>query len=404
MGYGQYSQETRPSTPRFSSAVEAPKKRMRHVFDNPAHVWAHPLAKDGSGFKQDNARVAGGNFYFKTSSDGTRVIYSYRDSYPIGARFTHGKKTIFMLRAGKPYSVTTAGHMNATRQAVPDKDNNVEVFTVSAMVDNYSHCKPGQHEHAENIRWYLTEIADAIERHGKSRSSSNIKGTLREATDLTAELKRYVKVFKLKSPELPTLPKIDQAKLAQIIVKESQREARASLKRELERKEYEARHQAEVAAWMASSDACKHIGENGEPIHSFMHRWTCEEQRKREDWEAKKPELIAAWRRGDDVRLQFSYSEPALLRVIGDTVETSQHVTVPITGHAGAARLFHFLKAVKDAGRTYQRNGHTEHIGNFTVTSFDGELMVAGCHRIQWAEILSISEVVLAIAAESELS
>jgi len=46
------------------------------------------------------------------------------------------------------------------------------------------------------------------------------------------------------------------------------------------------------------------------------------------------------------------------------------------------------------AGRI-QSNGHSERIGAFTVTSFDGEVLVAGCHRIQWQEILSVSDAVL---------
>ena len=72
------------------------------------------------------------------------------------------------------------------------------------------------------------------------------------------------------------------------------------------------------------------------------------------------------------------------------------HVQVPISGPAGAARLFRFLKALKDAGRTYQRNGHSQHIGHFVVDSFDGETLKAGCHTITWEEILTVSDAVLA--------
>src|SRR5882762_932498 len=200
MGFGQFSYNQHSARPDFSSASSVPKpnKRLRHVFDNPAHVWAHPRQKDGSGFEQDNARVAGGNWYFKTSADGTRVIYSYRDSYVIGSRFELGRKVIFLLRSGKPYSITTSGHMNATRSAVPKNDKGVEVFTVPAMVHGYDHAKPGKQEHAYNLEAYVAEIKDDIERHGKARSSYNIKHTLNEAVTLTAEIRRYAKVFKLK--------------------------------------------------------------------------------------------------------------------------------------------------------------------------------------------------------------
>jgi hypothetical protein len=94
----------------------------------------------------------------------------------------------------------------------------------------------------------------------------------------------------------------------------------------------------------------------------------------------------------------------ALCRLADDVgrVETSMQVQVPISGPAGAARLFRFLKALKDSGRTYQRNGHSQHIGTFVVDSFDGETLKAGCHTITWEEILSVSDAVL--AAEQTVS
>src|SRR5260221_11330283 len=103
----------------------------------------------------------------------------------------------------------------------------------------------------------------------------------------------------------------------------------------------------------------------------------------------------------------MQYSEPALLRIrtfnadedvagLVGRVETSLGVQVPISGPAGAARLFRFLVALKTSCRTYQANGHSERIGAFTVTSFDGETLIHGCHKITWEEILSVSDAVLA--------
>lgn len=43
MGFGQYSYEPKVSKPDFAGRrTETGKKRLRHVFDNPAHVWATP--------------------------------------------------------------------------------------------------------------------------------------------------------------------------------------------------------------------------------------------------------------------------------------------------------------------------------------------------------------------------
>ena len=407
MSFGQYSLRERPADESRPLRTQESRKRLRHVFDNPAHVWAHPRQKDGSGFEQDNARVAGGRWYFKTSSDGTRVIYSYRDSYVIGSRFELGRKVIFLLRSGKPYSTTTSSHMSATRGAVPKNDKRIEVFTVPAMVHGYDYSKPTKAEHDYNIQAYIEGIKNLIVAHGKARSSYNIRGTLNEAVSLTAELKRYAKVFKLKLPKLPALPKLDAAKLAAIVNRERIRDQKLAAKRLADRQEWEAKHRAEVDAWQNGPDRCQHLDSAGTPIHTYSDRWTCERQREREEWDRTKVEKIAGWKRGENVRLQMQYSEPALLRVrtfgadedvagLVGRVETSMHVQVPISGPAGAARLFRFLKALKDGGRTYQRNGHSQHIGNFVVDSFDGETLKAGCHAITWEEILSVSDAVLA--------
>ena len=297
--------------------------------------------------------------------------------------------------------------MNATRGAVPKHDKNVEVFTVPAMAHGYDHGKPTKAEHDYNIEAYIADINDAVDRHSKARSSYNIRGTLNEAASLTVELKRYARVFKLTLPKLPAVPKLDAAKLAAIVERERIRDEKAAAKRLVERQEYEARHRAEVDAWQNGPDACKHLDSAGTPIHAYSDRRSCERQREREEWEATKGEKIAAWKRGENVRLQFQYSERALLRVrtfdadedvagLVGRVETSMDVQVPISGPAGAARLFRFLKALKDAGRTYQRNGHSQHIGNFVVDSFDGQTLKAGCHTITWEEILSVSDAVLA--------
>jgi hypothetical protein len=230
---------------------------------------------------------------------------------------------------------------------------------------------------------------------------------LNEAVSTTVEVKRYAKIFKLKLPVLPKLPKLDAVKLAEIVKREQAREEKAAAKRAAERAAWEAQHQVEVEAWKNGPTACKHIGTDGEPKHSFSDRWECERQQEQEEWERTKAEKIAAWKRGEDVTLRLSYSENALLRVrtfgadesaAGEVgrVETSLGVQVPISGPAGAARLFRFLVALKTSGRTYQQNGHSERIGQFTVTSFDGETLIAGCHKITWEEILSVSNAVLA--------
>lgn len=411
MSFGQYSGEPKPGKPSFP--VKA--KRLKYVFDDPTHVWANPRKSDGSGFEQDNARNQGANIYFKTSNDGTRVLYSYRDSYPIASLFTHKKKQVVLLRSGKPYSVTTAKHMHMGQNA----SRHIETrFTVPVVVAGYDG-KPDAGYHAQNLADYVERINASILEFSKARASRRIEWAHKEASSLWIECRDYAKFFGLKLPKLPKLPLIDVDKMRVIKDREILADAKREAKRKAENAACEAKHATEVKAW-EESGACKHL-----TLHSYSERYSCEQQTRRDEWEANKPALIAAWKSGTGKSnsLQLvGYDDYALLRVKLDedsklhNVETSQGVSVPVAGRAGATRLLSFLQACKADGRTYKANGHTEHIGNFTVSSFgpigygnsaepnavrdavaitdEQWVLVAGCHRIRWSEVESIADAV----------
>src|SRR5258706_9822865 len=136
MSYGQYSPEHRQHIPlRPDLTAKQTPKREKHVFGSGdtsvSHVWANPLTKDGQGYYQTHGTNPQKNFYFKTDADGTRVLYSYRDTYPITSLFDIGKgrarKRVYLVRSGSPYSVTTSVHMSAALRAVPDKTNCFQV-------------------------------------------------------------------------------------------------------------------------------------------------------------------------------------------------------------------------------------------------------------------------------------
>src|SRR6266481_4077341 len=165
MSFGQYSTHERPSTPQIE--VKS-KKRLAHVFDNPAHVWAHPIEKDGSGYEQTEAWNKGKNFYFQTSEDETRILYSYRDSYPVASRFIHKRKPVYLVRSGTPYSVTTSGHMSSGSSAVP---HSAIKFSVPYVTRYTSHAVSGQHSYggyAENEKpdtlTHAANLADIVSR------------------------------------------------------------------------------------------------------------------------------------------------------------------------------------------------------------------------------------------------
>lgn len=361
MSFGQYSDRQRPEKP---SIEKTSTKRLKHVFDNPAHVWAHPLEKDGSGFEQTEAWNGGKNFYFRTVED-TRVLYSYRDSYPIGSRFIHKKKPVYLVRSGKPYSVTTSSHMNQGENAVPHDAIKFSVPNVS----NWRDGRPSNVQHTENLTDYVERINEEIAKYSKAHSLRAIIHAQGNAIRLISQAKAYAKFFNTKLPKLPVVPKLTEERRGKALAFD-----RSQTERENKRRE--------------ARDA----------------RWA--EQRRLEG--LSREEKIAAWRAGSSARFwNLTGDGYALLRVKGNNVETSQGVSVAINGLAGAGRLLRFLTACKDAGRPYQRNGHTEHIGNFTVESFGVPsvlenavllnpewVLIAGCHRILWSEIETIREAV----------
>jgi hypothetical protein len=73
-----------------------------------------------------------------------------------------------------------------------------------------------------------------------------------------------------------------------------------------------------------------------------------------------------------------------MLRVRGDTVETSQGATFPADHTTKAYRL---LITLHNAGKTYHRNGHSIHLGHFVVDTFENDVVRAGCHQVQWSEV-----------------
>lgn len=346
MSFGQYSQEPKPAKPSMPEKT----KRLKYVFDDPTHVWANPLKKDGSGFEQDNARNSRTNIYFKTSSDGTRVLYSYRDSYPIASLFTHKKQTVVLLRSGKPYSVTTSKHFSMAQAA----SRHIETrFSVPYVTEHAEHAsgfssmsprdsKPDAATHTANLADYVERITEQIKAFGKARSSSKITTAFAQAGCYASECRDYAKFFGLKLPKLPKLPVIDQEKLATI----RERERIADAKRA-------AKHAERNAKWAAQN------AEN-ERIRNLA---TAE---RIAEWRASKN--ISSWLmpRGDYALLRVKRDDATGLH----NVETSQGVSVPVAGRLGAARLLRFLQARHAANDPFKTNGHTEHIGNFTVSSF----------------------------------
>lgn len=375
--------------------------RAKHVLSTNEipHAWAHPLEANGSGFYQTHARNPQGNYYFKTASDGTRVLFSYRDSYPIGSLFQVKKgksvRTVYLYFDGKPYSSTTASHMSGCKGSIPRAHVSFGVEYV--VSDSSSHAKPTQAQHVKNVAFLASEYAGTVAKLKKAHSMRTIQWTRETATKQRAQALDYAKFFGVKAPKLEAVPIITAERRAKALAFDAGSEERSRRVREARRARWEAEHK----------------------------EYLLRQEQERENAKKTLPERIAKWRAGEHASFYSDRLDCAMLRLKGENVETSQGVKVPVSGQAGAARLFRFLKALKDSGRTYTRNGHTQHIGNFAVDSFspvavagiDAEwvaeamaqgvikpqewVMVAGCHRITWSEIEGLAPAVLAAEVQS---
>src|SRR5258708_26432669 len=102
--------------------------------------------------------------------DGTRVLYSYRDSYPIGSRFIVKGKPVFLIRSGKPYSSTTSMHMSACANAARRMGTSFHVPNVMQH-GYYTDAQPDKATHKANLADYLYRIHEEINAYTNAQSA-----------------------------------------------------------------------------------------------------------------------------------------------------------------------------------------------------------------------------------------
>jgi hypothetical protein len=113
--------------------------------------------------------------------------------------------------------------------------------------------------------------------------------------------------------------------------------------------------------------------------------------RKRRDaaQAAHDAERLARWLAGEGDGWSNFHGGPVRLRIKGEEIQTTLGARVPV---AHAARVWKLVRACVTTGRVYQRNGHTEHVGEFAIdrVAEDGTL-TAGCHTVEYAELARIA-------------
>lgn len=137
----------------------------------------------------------------------------------------------------------------------------------------------------------------------------------------------------------------------------------------------------------------KEIAELGERVKEIEQARQAERQAEREREKERIKRLavdIADWKAGGHAYLgTLTY---ALARIKGNIVQTSQGAEVPLEH---AKRVWPLLKRMLDNGETYVRNGHSIHLGEYTLDKLtaDGVLYV-GCHKFEKEELYRIGALI----------
>jgi hypothetical protein len=299
-------------------------KRKKHVFDTGQipHLWVHRT--------QGEARNRQGNLYFTGDT-----IYSYGSHFPIARHVTNDAGDRAVLLTTATYSVTTSSHCFAVRSAIP---SGIQVFHVpNVCPGRYSGSGLAADDHAGNLADYAERIEKHVVTSARARSSYAKEWNHEHATCLSDEAFAYCAFFGLPVPNIPEVPELDSDALTAIRKREAKRAAEKA------------------------------------------------EQTKRERTEAlvRQQELITKWRAGQ--HSGCLYDVPAMLRIIGDEMQTSRGARFPITH---AKRGLAFVRKVRESGQAYVRNGHTIHLGPYAIDRIEPDGTVkAGCHVVSWEEI-----------------
>lgn len=368
--------------------------RTRTVFPTAriAHLWAHQA--------QSEARNPQGNLYFRD-----RVLFSYRDSYPIGnlipMKSKPGVVGLVLIQEDR-YGNTTSRHISHALQAT----NHLRTIEVPYLLVDGPHGS-----HVGNLKWFDEQIKDATGKAMRSRTSTEwklqwLEGLVKDAND-------YCGFFKIKQ------------KFKNDLTVENMTEMRVKAR---------------------EADKARKI-KNAVKIERDRKA----QERKDALERPKAQERLDAWRNGgprpssNDCRVLGLRRELTgdLLRVKGDMVETSQGAEFPVshvrlglalvrqvmtakyqmlicllckTGHevmvvgptgnmiangitctSCESDSFYIQQDINGVdippyGKNWRTNGHTLHLGHYKIDRImpDGTVY-AGCHIVKWAEIERIA-------------
>jgi hypothetical protein len=317
----------------------------RHSNAQVAHIWAHQSEK--------TATSHNGKFSFHGSH-----IDSY--STPVANLVEGIDGRLIALVTSKTYSVTTSGkHISPIYRALDYGRSFIRVFTVP-----FIGCRGGRNHHdsfnmaevhAGNLQQFRSSYESMVSTLGRKRDFDHVDalGYLNGIANTAAD---YCEAFGLDVLTFDT--DADAKRLADAYAARNTPAALA--KREAARIKREA------------ANAAREARQNAARVEA--------EAKLRAEFYAGNPHVGYGLRDANG---------GALLRVKGDTLQTSLGAEVPL---AHAIKAFRFVKLCRERGETWARNGRTIRVGHFQVDRIEASGdFVAGCHRINWSEVERIA-------------
>lgn len=311
--------------------------------DMVAHVWAQ--------MTQDHGRSHNGNFSFSGNT-----LYSYRTAIAKIYRTPSGP---VILLTCERYSVTTNGkHKNAVWRAT-NYGRSMPIFEVP-FIGAWDR-KTDVDRNAANLAHFVAKYAEQVASLKRKRDLRAAPAKILAKTAAIAT--SYASAFNIAAPAF----NVDGDATA-ILAHHAARNARNA----------DPAYQAKRERDKARREARQAEKERIEALARFE----------------REAELRAKWLDGGSVwgaRLTSS-NGGALLRVKGETLETSLGASVPL---AHAVKVFRFVKLCRDNGTEWCRNGHTIRVGHFQVDRIrpNGDFN-AGCHFIEWTECERVARLI----------
>lgn len=117
-----------------------------------------------------------------------------------------------------------------------------------------------------------------------------------------------------------------------------------------------------------------------------------EKQRRQAIEKARQETLqneMRIWLQGGNAHMMYQFPE-TLLRINGDKVQTSKGAEIPVSH---ARRVWPAILKCQAEGVRWQRNGHTMHVGEFSIDSIEADGTIkAGCHIIGFDQVSRIAK------------